>query len=89
MQLARFPLAVKAALVLALTENVNAFWRMPCRSRSGLARMDPLVSPGEVSGHVHAIHGSSGKILFQFPISRQYTAAQSQWCLSIFFNSTC
>ncbi|PMD37148.1 hypothetical protein L207DRAFT_71340 [Hyaloscypha variabilis F] len=38
----------------------NAFWRMPCRERSGLARIDPLVSPGSISQHAHAIHGSAG-----------------------------
>lgn len=30
---------------------------MPCRSRTGLARIDPLMDFGEISGHVHAIHG--------------------------------
>ncbi|EJT74004.1 hypothetical protein GGTG_07854 [Gaeumannomyces tritici R3-111a-1] len=39
---------------------VDAFWRMECRVRSGLARIDPLVSPGEVAQHVHSIHGSGG-----------------------------
>jgi hypothetical protein len=50
-----------APLVLLLAAQADAFWRMPCRARSGLARLDPLVSPGEISGHVHAIHGSSGE----------------------------
>jgi hypothetical protein len=54
-------LSMKSLLVLVLaTTNVNAFWRMECRARSGLARLDPLVSPGEVSGHAHAIHGGGG-----------------------------
>lgn len=37
----------------------DAFWRLPCRGRSGAARMDPLMSPGEPSYHVHSVHGSS------------------------------
>jgi hypothetical protein len=37
---------------------------MPCMSRSGLARLDPLISPGTTSQHVHAIHGSSGESPF-------------------------
>lgn len=37
----------------------NAFWRLPCRSRSGLARIDPIVNFGAVGAHVHAIHGGS------------------------------
>lgn len=40
----------------------NAFWRMECRARSGLARIDPLISPGEVAQHLHSIHGGGGKI---------------------------
>lgn len=27
---------------------------------AGVARIDPLISPGEQSGHVHTIKGSSG-----------------------------
>lgn len=42
---------------------------MPCRSRSGLARIDPLVSPGEVSSHIHAIHGSSGRFNSYFRLA--------------------
>ena len=38
----------------------DAFWRMECHGRVGLGRIDPLVNPGEVAQHVHAIHGSSG-----------------------------
>lgn len=46
---------------LALASGVSAFWRMPCRSRTGLARMDPLVDEGQVSGHVHSIFGGGSK----------------------------
>jgi hypothetical protein len=52
--------ALMAAFLYLLTPAA-AFWRMPCRTRSGLARIDPLVSNGTVAQHVHAIHGSSGK----------------------------
>ncbi|OJJ07946.1 hypothetical protein ASPVEDRAFT_143405 [Aspergillus versicolor CBS 583.65] len=38
----------------------DAFWRLPCQGRSGLARMDPLMDPGEPSYHVHTVHGSNG-----------------------------
>ncbi|KAL3470422.1 hypothetical protein BJX99DRAFT_239528 [Aspergillus californicus] len=48
------------ACLAAFSGVADAFWRLPCRGRSGLARMDPLVSPGEPSYHVHAIHGSDG-----------------------------
>ncbi|KAF9876986.1 hypothetical protein CkaCkLH20_05252 [Colletotrichum karsti] len=40
--------------------TADAFWRMECQGRVGLARVDPLMSPGEPATHVHAIHGSNG-----------------------------
>ncbi|KAI8158274.1 hypothetical protein K4K49_004866 [Colletotrichum sp. SAR 10_70] len=43
-----------------LVSSVDAFWRMECQGRVGLARVDPLMNPGEAATHVHAIHGSSG-----------------------------
>ncbi|ESZ98205.1 hypothetical protein SBOR_1433 [Sclerotinia borealis F-4128] len=50
----------KATILAGLASNVDAFWRLPCRARSGVARIDPLVNPGTVSPHAHSIHGSSG-----------------------------
>ncbi|KAM5474847.1 hypothetical protein MferCBS49748_000254 [Microsporum ferrugineum] len=44
----------------------SAFWRMPCQGRLGLARMDPIVNPGELSPHAHAIHGGKN---FDFTIT--------------------
>ncbi|KAL2793400.1 hypothetical protein BJX66DRAFT_306094 [Aspergillus keveii] len=55
----RFDTSVVAFLA-AFSGVADAFWRLPCRGRSGLARMDPLVSPGEPSYHVHTVHGSNG-----------------------------
>lgn len=49
------------AVVAALSGVTDAFWRMECHSRTGLARLDPLVQPGEVSDHTHAIHGGGSK----------------------------
>ncbi|KAK0703208.1 hypothetical protein B0T26DRAFT_815318 [Lasiosphaeria miniovina] len=46
--------------VLAAVSGATAFWRMECHSRLGIARIDPLISPGEVAQHAHSIHGSSG-----------------------------
>ena len=50
-----------AVIILAFTGGAEAFWRMPCRSRTGLARLDPLMNPGEVADHVHTIHGGGSK----------------------------
>lgn len=55
-----FPAAIKATLFAGLLGSTNAFWRMPCRGRTGVARIDPLVNPNAVAAHAHSIHGSSG-----------------------------
>ncbi|KAK4869454.1 hypothetical protein LT330_005836 [Penicillium expansum] len=49
--------AIVMACFALFPSYTNAFWRLPCRGRTGLARVDPIVDPGEVSGHVHAVHG--------------------------------
>lgn len=52
----------KLVLTLSsLSGFANAFWRLPCHERVGLARMDPIMNPGQVSGHVHTIHGGGSK----------------------------
>ncbi|KFY11004.1 hypothetical protein V491_07369, partial [Pseudogymnoascus sp. VKM F-3775] len=53
----KFTAAIAAAVIAGSAE---AFWRMECRGRSGLARIDPLVNPGVASTHAHTIFGSSG-----------------------------
>jgi len=50
----------KNLVTLALATEVTAFWRLECRGRVGLGRIDPLVAFGKASQHVHAIHGSNG-----------------------------
>lgn len=55
--------------VALLVSTVNAFWRMPCRGRTDLARIDPIVDFGEVSAHAHTLHGGSSKYTFVFPFS--------------------
>jgi len=72
-----FSTALMAFSLTLLTSKVDAFWRMPCRSRSGLARIDPLVANGSISQHAHAIHGSSG-----FDISASYNSLVDGSCTS-------
>lgn len=48
-------------LALLAAPGADAFWRMECRGRSGLALIDPLVNPGAKSSHAHTIAGGSGK----------------------------
>jgi hypothetical protein len=56
-------LSTSAQLLVLAASSASAFWRMPCRARTGLARIDPLVSNGTLSEHAHALHGSNGKLL--------------------------
>ncbi|KAI9820494.1 MAG: hypothetical protein M1826_000893 [Phylliscum demangeonii] len=46
------------SLVLFLT-GADAFWRLPCRGRIGVGRIDPLVDFGAVGEHAHALHGGN------------------------------
>ncbi|KAH7021729.1 hypothetical protein B0J12DRAFT_773717 [Macrophomina phaseolina] len=55
--MASFTLVALSLCVFA--GSCEAFWRMPCRTRTGLARIDPIISPGIVSEHAHAIHGGN------------------------------
>jgi len=52
--------AIAMACLALFPGYATAFWRLPCRGRSGLARIDPIVEPGEVSSHAHAVHGAGG-----------------------------
>lgn len=54
-------MALFLAYFTVLPTVANAFWRLPCRGRTGVARLDPIVDPGEVSSHVHAVHGGGSK----------------------------
>ncbi|KAJ5664877.1 uncharacterized protein N7477_007325 [Penicillium maclennaniae] len=50
--------AFLGACLIVLPTFTDAFWRLPCRGRTGVARLDPIVEPGEISGHIHAVHGA-------------------------------
>jgi hypothetical protein len=50
-----------SAAVALMSGTTSAFWRMPCHSRTALARLDPIVDKGTASSHGHVIHGGSSK----------------------------
>ncbi|KAI9101737.1 hypothetical protein DFS34DRAFT_428315 [Phlyctochytrium arcticum] len=60
------PSATTSAVVLALASSsmliahVDAFFRMPCFSPTVIERADPIIMPGQTSGHLHTIHGGNG-----------------------------
>lgn len=49
------------AAALTLVSGAHAFCRMPCRTETGVARMDPIVDPGQIADHVHTIAGSGSE----------------------------
>jgi hypothetical protein len=44
--------------IYILASSVGAFWRLPCYSRLGVYRIDPIVSEGLPSQHAHTLHGA-------------------------------
>ncbi|KAF2028829.1 hypothetical protein EK21DRAFT_101568 [Setomelanomma holmii] len=50
----------KLYLALAMIDFSDAFFRMSCPGRISRDRVDPIVGPGKVAGHVHTISGGSG-----------------------------
>jgi hypothetical protein len=46
---------------LSFAGNAVAFWRMPCRSYTGIARIDPLVAPNNVADHSHIVFGGGSE----------------------------
>jgi Domain of unknown function (DUF1996) len=47
-------------VTLALVSGIDGFWRMPCAVFPDVARVDPVISPGNISSHAHSLHGSFG-----------------------------
>lgn len=54
-----------------------AFWRLPCKSTLVVERADPIVAPGNVSGHVHQILGGNG-----FDFEMDFADTQASTCTS-------
>jgi hypothetical protein len=65
-----------SVLLLTLLGQVHGFWRLPC-GRIQLGRLDPIVNPGVVSGHVHTISGPNN-----FGISSDYQSLTGACCTS-------
>jgi hypothetical protein len=64
-------------LALGLATSSDAFFRMSCPGRNVRERLDPIISPGAVSGHVHTISGGGG-----FSASMTYQDARAAKCSS-------
>lgn len=54
---------VLLALTLSLSfDHVHAFWRMVCGTVQ-MGRLDPIISPGGISGHCHTVAGPNSTSL--------------------------
>jgi len=51
-----------AIALVTFSRNADAFFRMSCGIVQ-TGRIDPIVSPGKIAGHVHKIAGGSSKLL--------------------------
>jgi hypothetical protein len=67
----------KLYMALALAGYSDAFFRMSCPGRVVRERLDPIVSPGKVAGHVHTVSGGSG-----FKADMTYQDARNAKCSS-------
>ncbi|OCL01175.1 WSC-domain-containing protein [Cenococcum geophilum 1.58] len=70
-------LTLVLGLVTSLVAPTSAFFRMSCPGRLVRERLDPIVNPGAVSGHLHTISGGAG-----FGPSMTYAQARSAACSS-------
>ena len=64
-------------LVLAAVSPATAFWRLTCDHPVVVAREDPIVNPGKVSGHLHQVVGASN-----FNVSMAFEDARGSSCSS-------
>ena len=65
------------AVVTTLASSVDAYWRMSCPGTLLEGRLDPIVTPGKVSGHTHVILGGNG-----FTPDMNYDSTQKSTCTS-------
>jgi hypothetical protein len=64
-------------LALAMAGYSDAFFRMSCPGRVVRERVDPIVSPGAIAGHVHTVSGGAG-----FAMDMTYADARASQCSS-------
>lgn len=68
--------SLTAAALIGAFLPVDAFWRLPC-GRIQLGRVDPIISPGGVSGHVHTVSGPNN-----FGVTTSFDSLTSSYCTS-------
>ena len=66
-------------LVIMLMGTVDGFWKMRFQRPIGSARIDPIVDPGMVSGHVHTFFGGRSEyteLKIRFAAGRRLTSSR-------------
>lgn len=63
------------ALVFGLATQTHAFWVLGCGKPVAVERVDPIVTPGGPSNHVHAIMGGNA-----FDWTMDYAKTQTATC---------
>ena len=61
--------------VAAFLARANSFWVLGCSKPIVVERLDPIVSPGNVSGHVHTVMGGTA-----FNATMDYNLTQTSNC---------
>lgn len=64
-------------LALAMAGYSDASFRMSCPGRVVRERVDPIVNPGAIAGHVHTVSGGAG-----FAMDMAYADARASQCSS-------
>ena len=72
MKLAGIPAQVLGLLFVTRT---IAYWRMDCPGIISEGRLDPIVTPGQISGHAHVTFGGNG-----FHPDMDYDSTQRSTC---------
>ena len=63
--------------LLTSVPSAFAFFKVPCSTPLVIERVDPIISPGEVSSHVHTVMGGSA-----FGFDMDYAMTQTSGCNS-------
>ncbi len=61
--------------IFTLLGHVAAFWVLGCSKPIAVERLDPIVSPGAVSSHVHTVMGGTA-----FNATMDYKTTQTSRC---------
>jgi len=68
-------ISTAAVIAGSFVAPAMGFWRLPCTNPVLVERADPIVTPGQVSGHLHTIMGANN-----FNFTTSYAQARKATC---------